>query len=133
MQNTVVDCSFFFDEQLATFDDFLRTPSPLGEQQSQDAFAPDRVFVITPEQQQRKRADPTDVEQLLEHEKALKKLISTMQKSDETRTILKRQRLPAARSSNFFTSSECKELEKCRKMLFKILKQEVAKCETLTL
>jgi len=132
-QQQNVDNSWFFDEKLVMFDDFIRSPPPSDNQQQHQDTLVGQVFEIASDQQQqehRKRPDPTDVEQQLKHQRILKNFTRSMQKSDETRTIIKRQRPHTGCSRNFFASSECKELEKSRKELFRVLNQEIAEYET---
>jgi hypothetical protein len=99
-----------------------RTPSP---HQSSMLFD-DEAHQITPEKRKRCEVSvPVMTELQLQYQRTLKKLALSMQRSDETRSIVKRQRLCSSTASiyddeenDFFSSPQAKAIEEARTRLY---------------
>jgi hypothetical protein len=96
-----------------------RTPSP------HDTAFEDAAHQITPEKRKRSEIDIPEMTELqLQYHRTLKKLALSMQRSDETRLIVKRQRLCSSTSmiyedeNDFFSSPQAKAIAEARKKLF---------------
>jgi hypothetical protein len=88
------------------------------------------VAEVTPESKPKLQTpqDVNSVELQLEYLRTLKKLTKSMRRSDETRSIVKRQRLSDSDgSSNFFQTSRWSELELSRQKIAKLIHHESTK------
>jgi hypothetical protein len=99
-----------------------RTPSPHRRSTPCD----DETHQITPEKRKRCEVSVPDMTELqIQYQRTLKKLALSMQRSDETRSIVKQQRLCSSTAmiyddeeNNFFSSPQAKAIEEARKRLF---------------
>lgn len=105
---------------------FPRTPSssPL-----KGMVCDDHTHQITPEKQKPSEVSLPDVTELqIQYQRTLKKLTRSMQRSDETRSIVKRQRLCSSAAkiykegeNDFFSSPQAKAIEEAREKLYEVL------------
>lgn len=99
-----------------------RTPSP----QQKGMLFDDEAHQITPEKRKRREIDIPEMTELqLQYQRTLKKLAVSMQRSDETRLIVKRQRMCSSTTliceeeeNDFFSSPQAKAIEEARKKLY---------------
>lgn len=96
-----------------------RTPSPKPARK----VVQNKAHEITPElcsQPKVKLPDTTELE--LQYRRTLKRLSKSMRRTDETRGIVKRQRLSKTdRHCNFFQSSKAKVMEESRQKLYRLI------------
>jgi len=78
---------------------------------SEETASPESLF-----QQKHQPKSPCQIELELEYQRSLKKLANSMRRSDNSRSIVKRQRSSEAKE-NFFQSPRCEELERSRQQM----------------
>lgn len=67
------------------------------------------------------------IELQIDYQRTLQRLSKSMRRSDETRSIVKRQRIGRDQYKNFFDSPQCDELELSRKRILDVLRKECNK------
>lgn len=114
------------DEDYEDDDDTPRTPSQ-GDRQV-FLFKSENVHEITPEQQVPTKINLPDLADLQLHfQRTMKKLAKSMRRSDETRLIVKRQRLQSPlfkdeeSDSDFFPSYHANAMEESRQKLYQMI------------
>lgn len=103
---------------------FLRTPLV-----QRSKLCDEDIHRITPEKRKRSEVHVPDMTELqIQYQWALKKLAKSMQRSDETRSIVKRQRLCPSTAiiykkgeNDFFSSPQAKAIESARAKLYEVL------------
>ena len=96
-----------------------RTPSPRPVRN----VLQNNVHEITPESHSQPKVQLPDTTELeLQYQRTLKRLSKSMRRTDETRGIVKRQRLNKTDPNcNFFQSSKAKVMEESRKKLYQMI------------
>lgn len=96
-----------------------RTPSPKPVRN----VLQNNVHEITPESYSQPKFQLPDTTELeLQYQRTLKRLSKSMRRTDETRGIVKRQRLNKTDPNcNFFQSSKAKVMEESRKKLYRMI------------
>ena len=108
-----LDCDLYSEEE-------YQKVAPESPQPNAEAAAVNRIssIPITPDTTfPRENTAPSIVELQFEYQRTLQKLAKSMRRSDETRSIVKRQRL----SYNFFQTTRCEQLEDTRQKVLQVV------------